>query len=426
MVAGGAGTAAAAVLARPSPATAQVPPDGYVKPTDVRLQTGNVRYHGAAGDGISDDTKAIQAAIDASHLVYFPAGTYKCLSSLVLRNGTHLLGEARGQGAESGNVVRIDSRVVGLSGNPAAIRINAGAVHLGVGITIENIWISGVAADSPDYGYAAFPSYGIYAGTQTNGLLVRNATVTGFTVNVALVDATHCKIDHCYIGRAVNTNLLLYGACAHVKVEDTQLVVPNERGTAHPTAILSNVHLKPRNASLFSTWVAFENCLLDEVAKNGQANRLVTARIDKSEDVTFSSCIVYTPINGNSGARPGGGYGVSIGAGCKRVSLRNVRVAPYSPTSNHVPVQTVVVDAAAAQTTLANVTTVTNGGGDILDAAPDTSWLNVNGTSKLHRCTGARPEASTVGTGAVFYDVSLSKPIYSDGSLWRDAGGNPV
>jgi hypothetical protein len=40
--------------------------------------------------------------------------------------------------------------------------------------------------------------------------------------------------------------------------------------------------------------------------------------------------------------------------------------------------------------------------------------------------TGSRPSASTVGAGARFYDATLSKPIWSDGTVWRDAAGTAV
>lgn len=40
--------------------------------------------------------------------------------------------------------------------------------------------------------------------------------------------------------------------------------------------------------------------------------------------------------------------------------------------------------------------------------------------------TGSRPSASTVGAGAVFYDTTLSKPIWSDGTVWRDATATAV
>lgn len=37
--------------------------------------------------------------------------------------------------------------------------------------------------------------------------------------------------------------------------------------------------------------------------------------------------------------------------------------------------------------------------------------------------TGARPAAATQGVGVSFYDLTLSKPIWSDGTNWRDASG---
>src|SRR3989344_4600844 len=51
------------------------------KPHPVRAATFNVKAYGATGDGATNDTAAIQAAIDAASaapggVVYFPAGTY--------------------------------------------------------------------------------------------------------------------------------------------------------------------------------------------------------------------------------------------------------------------------------------------------------------------------------------------------------------
>jgi len=58
----------------------------------------NVKAFGAVGDGSTDDTSAIQAAIDAAEaagrgVVYFPAGQYKISATLTLAsNGLHLIG----------------------------------------------------------------------------------------------------------------------------------------------------------------------------------------------------------------------------------------------------------------------------------------------------------------------------------------------
>ncbi|MHC1560536.1 hypothetical protein ACR9E3_16390 [Actinomycetospora sp. C-140] len=40
--------------------------------------------------------------------------------------------------------------------------------------------------------------------------------------------------------------------------------------------------------------------------------------------------------------------------------------------------------------------------------------------------TPARPPAAAVGPGAVFYDTTLRRPIWSDGAVWTDATGAPV
>lgn len=52
----------------------------------------NVKDFGAVGDGVADDTAAVQAAINAGGNVDFPAGTYKITSPLTVGANTHLRG----------------------------------------------------------------------------------------------------------------------------------------------------------------------------------------------------------------------------------------------------------------------------------------------------------------------------------------------
>lgn len=54
----------------------------------------DVRSYGAVGDGVTDDTTAIQNAIDSitTGVVFFPTGTYKYSTKLTLKKGVSLLG----------------------------------------------------------------------------------------------------------------------------------------------------------------------------------------------------------------------------------------------------------------------------------------------------------------------------------------------
>ncbi|GGD83216.1 right-handed parallel beta-helix repeat-containing protein [Microbacterium murale] len=54
----------------------------------------SVESFGAKGDGVTDDTAAVQAAIDSGESVYFPPGTY-VVSGLTVRSGMRLYGSSR-------------------------------------------------------------------------------------------------------------------------------------------------------------------------------------------------------------------------------------------------------------------------------------------------------------------------------------------
>lgn len=66
-----------------------------VRIADLGGERFNVKAYGAAGNGTTDDTAAIQAAIDAAGAgeVYFPRGVYRITAPLVVSNHTVLVGE---------------------------------------------------------------------------------------------------------------------------------------------------------------------------------------------------------------------------------------------------------------------------------------------------------------------------------------------
>jgi hypothetical protein len=55
------------------------------QPPGAKPATGNVRDHGAKGDGVGDDTAAVQAAVDAgAGVVHFPKGVYKLTKTVTV------------------------------------------------------------------------------------------------------------------------------------------------------------------------------------------------------------------------------------------------------------------------------------------------------------------------------------------------------
>lgn len=73
----------------------------------------SVRWFGAKGDGITDDTTAIQSTLTLGPDVYLPAGTYKVTASLSLITGEKFYGDGPGSillaGADSINVISATS-----------------------------------------------------------------------------------------------------------------------------------------------------------------------------------------------------------------------------------------------------------------------------------------------------------------------------
>ena len=80
----------------------------------------SVKDFGAVGDGVTDDTAAVQAAIDAVRAagggtVLLPAGSYVCSSQIILKQGVNLVGEGRAHhpiyagGDKRGSVLLIEA-----------------------------------------------------------------------------------------------------------------------------------------------------------------------------------------------------------------------------------------------------------------------------------------------------------------------------
>lgn len=192
---------------------------GVARTVQAKLrETFSVRDYGAVGDGVTDDTTAIQAAINAAHvdgggLVKATPGIYIVNGTLVMQAGVSLVGENYASeyyiGSPYGEVDgTMFKKPAGGTNGPIVEMATASAVHgiyfqhLKVGGANEGIIRMGVSANSGDiynavvqdcqlYGHAI--AAGVYAAASCHGIYSPESTIA----------PTHqryfCRITNVYI-----------------------------------------------------------------------------------------------------------------------------------------------------------------------------------------------------------------------------------
>lgn len=204
------------------------------------------QMYGAKGDGTTDDTLAIQAALDAHSKVYFPQGNYKITSPLTVYYGSTIEGDSKytatiwaygcdcihltaGDQGERGSVERIHLRG-DYTADTNGIKLAANAP----GWTIDDVWI-----DSFDYGIFGFNighinniyitrciitghpsnSYSMHAGihlansvsSQINAIVIRDCEINRFDKGIIIGGTANsilqCCIQACNYGIYVDPSI---------------------------------------------------------------------------------------------------------------------------------------------------------------------------------------------------------------------------
>lgn len=163
----------------------------------------SVKTYGAAGDGITDDTTAIQNANNAATSqnlpLYFPAGTYAV--SKTLQQTASWEGEYGGPVNNSDNPAKL-MKTNGNTNGSAVVQVGAA--------NISCRFISCVVPNPPNYDMASYPttaafannpSYGFYAPTDTvcQSLLIYGCSASGFSatgIYLGLGEVV-CQIQAC-------------------------------------------------------------------------------------------------------------------------------------------------------------------------------------------------------------------------------------
>jgi hypothetical protein len=142
---------------------------------EVKLaQIVSVKDFGAIGDGVADDTAAIQDALDAHNVIYVPNGTYLC-GALTFNSQNVLKGESR-----SGAVLTYTGSTTFITGGVDLSRVG-----------FENLTIN--ESSNPN-GYAIF-----FDSSTTRQPRIVNIAVTGFANGIRIDDALNGWMEQVYI-----------------------------------------------------------------------------------------------------------------------------------------------------------------------------------------------------------------------------------
>lgn len=171
----------------------------------------NVRDYGAYGDGVRDDTAAIQSALNAvpasGGAVFFPAGDYLVTAPLTVKSYTTILGSG-GPSYDSALNPAGACKIrcgAGMTGN-ALIDLSASTKR---GVHIRNLSLVGNNQGSGVAG-VRFPTIAVNSGEQ--GTVIENVHVAGMSGPGITGRAWVVRLDGCHISRCQGYGIEVSGS----------------------------------------------------------------------------------------------------------------------------------------------------------------------------------------------------------------------
>lgn len=353
---------------------------GPLKGKDI-LGCADVRAFGATGNGATNDTAAIQAAINSfpspGGPVCLPRGTYKITSTLNLQKSTHLYGA--GMSSMDSIGVSSTATVIDATGIPQtqytyAIKGPGNAANM-------------VLRDFRLNGPASLNTIGLSPGVSATHVHLQNVYVDGFGWGIYFSSVAKFNVVGVRTENAENVGLYLTNGSALGTVVGSLIANTVGHGTAP-----ANIKIDGN-----SNEIEFLSPLTDEIfnqAGNGSASILV---LGARRIHFFGHRVYYSKING---------YGIRLGDGITNpteCTLTNVRVERFGgsdvgPTSR--------VEVHGSGHSLINVSTDSaDGGSTVIDDSTGTTWWNVNGLFKTPTLPTSYP-----GTGSkqLWYDPTAA------------------
>jgi hypothetical protein len=467
----------------------------YQRRQDLGLNTLNVRARGAAGNGVTDDTAAIQAVLDsvdptAGAVVLFPAGTFMISAALSLKSNTRLVGmgktttiiQATGYGYPAIDLYNVDDCTVESMGllytGPRAnllgsVRADAqyaygagiysnGSRHVmralkisgfGMGITLSNYvtagaslsgtpsrnFVSDVVIERVDHGVLVYGQKQLtidrvwvtaQEDSSAGGNPLHALYCTNFGVTTGLLVSNLYNRDN-PTGAVLQIKNSSGGVFSNIYADNTSGVINVQNADRLVFTGVTALNQIPVGSgtdvitfqNVAESYNRIENVLITmgnnkkAVSLYGSDNTIdgLTILVDRTGGSQDAYDIVLdgsnntlrnTNIVGNAAFI---GRAIMVNGGVNHVITdvrsRNVRttVDVLGGTGSKV-----VVDR--------SVTGADTGSGFVAvnNAAGSTNFIGLTTTAN-------RSTAAAAGIGAMGYDTTQSKPIWSDGTNWRDA-----
>lgn len=265
---------------------------------DKMRETVSVKDFGAVGDGVANDTAAIQLVLNHGGNIFFPAGTYKTSGRLDVLTNTNLIFDA-------GVTISVASGILAFN------LTNTQNVSIyGNGATIQSV----KPPSSPN-------AHCIYMNGATN-VVIRDLIIDtfggdGFYIGGISTDSPcgNIFVDNVRVNNAGRNGM----SVTYADVVDVQNSSFNNSDGNLPKA---GVDVEP-NAGTYTKRISFSNCSFVGNAGSGFITQALTAGAI-SEDVRIHNC--YSSGNGGSG--------VAAIAAAANGTVKNVLVSNSTITGN--------------------------------------------------------------------------------------------
>jgi hypothetical protein len=169
--------------------------------------------YGAVGDGVADDTNAIQAAIDSGNIVIFPAKTYLVTNLFVTKSKLMLIGSARGTVIKSnsaGYILTVGNQSVSVGGiSISYIDFNCNQNADGISLTGYRVNRFVIEDCSIEY----FKNYGFHVDTSTGYIYlnrcrfysgVSDSVYVCFAKSLQDIPVNYVYVTNCYFEYGTN------------------------------------------------------------------------------------------------------------------------------------------------------------------------------------------------------------------------------